>query len=311
MSVARDNFLGRIEAIRKILSDPISTDTTPVPVPSSTAVVTRNGCMVMLYCALESFIRDRSLECAKSLDQTVIPYTHLPEGLKYASIVSTFEGLLHQTRNFPDTEKIVEFETAAIAAASGKLGSPYQFTEYSFARDKSNVSVEEIGWIAKSFGVDKFWPSTRSICAIAGMAIAENVEQIYRQLATERHKAAHVASHNVSHADVTSAVPKATAIALAFDVLISTATQSLCASSVVKGAVPPKISDTNVKFITVRLQRTDRWAAYRPDQARAAFVEADQLTAIARASQLAKAKGQSVLCLDSSGRASVWRTLIG
>uniref|UniRef100_UPI0039B3DEC2 hypothetical protein n=1 Tax=Vibrio vulnificus TaxID=672 RepID=UPI0039B3DEC2 len=64
MSAARDNLISRVEAIRKTLNDPISVDTTPVPVSSSAAVVVRNGCAVMLYCALETFIRDRSLECA-------------------------------------------------------------------------------------------------------------------------------------------------------------------------------------------------------------------------------------------------------
>lgn len=311
MSIARDQFLGRIDAIRTILANPISTDTSPVPVPGSAAVVSRNGCIVMLFSALETFIRDRSLECAKSIDQTSVPYTYLPLGLKYASVVSTFEGLISQTRSLSVADKILEFEKATVAVASGYLGSPYEFTSYSFARDKSNVSADDIGTIARNFGVNGFWASARNVCTSAGMAMPGSIEEVFRQLARERHRAAHVTSHSIPHSQLTSSLPQATVIALAFDALISTAAHRLNASAIARGRPPNKVSDADIEFITVRPHRSGRWGAFRANHLRALLVEADQKVAMARASGIAKAKGLSVVCHDAAGRASTWTTLLG
>lgn len=310
MSVAREQFLGRVEAIRSILASPISTDIAPVPVPSSAAVVARNGCMVMLFCALEGFVRDRSLECAKSINQTSVPYAHLPEGLKYASLVSTFEGLLNITRGWPEVDKILEFEQAVVAVASGSLGSPYQFTTYSFARERSNVSVEDIGSIARSFGVSNLWSAMRGVVGKAGMALAGNIDESFRQLAKERHKAAHVPHHNVPHSQLSAALPVATTIALGFDALISTATHRLSNSNIAGGAAPARVTDADVEFITLK-PRGAGWAAFRPTRQRAAFVEQDRTAALARAAVMGRTNGLSVVCHDASGRASAWTTVQG
>jgi hypothetical protein len=310
MSAARGQFLGRIEAIRTILTNPISTDVTPVPIPASAAVVTRNGCMVMLFCALEAFLRDRSLECARNIDQAVVPYAHLPDGLKHASLIATFDGLFTQTRGWPMADRIREFESACVLSASGALGSPYQFTSYSFARDKSNISAEDVGQIAKSFGVANFWASTRNVNASAGAAIPGNVDDLFRQLARERNKAAHVASHNVPHSSLTSAIPQAVSIALGFDALISTATYRLSTSAIAHGTPPTPTLDTDIQFITIR-PHVGRWAAFRPAAGRALFVEGQQDVALARATAYGRPRGLSVVCHDAGGRASNWTTILG
>lgn len=267
--------------------------------------------MVMLFCALESFVRDRSLECANAIDQTIVPYSHLPIGLKLASLVSTFEGLLNHAKSFAEPERVLEFENASAAAASGSLGSAYKFTQYSFARDKANVSVEDIGSIAKSFGVEKFWSASRDIAARAGMSIPGNLDEVFRRLAKERNRAAHVASYNVQHSQLSSALPEATIIGLAFDTLVSTAATRLNSSRIATGIPPLPVTASEVKFITVKPHTAGKWAAFRPGRTRATFVVADRGSAMARATTEARPDGLSVVCTDSSGRVSGWVTVLG
>lgn len=311
MSAAREHLLGRVEAIGTILSNPLSTDASPVPQANSPAVVVRNGAMVMLFCALEGFVRDRSLECARAIDQTAVPYTHLPAALKAASLVSTFEGLVNLSRQMPFSDRLSAFERASIAVASGALGSQYNFTEYSFARDKSNVTADDIAKIAKSFGVDNFWNAARIICGKIGAAIVGNVDEIFKQLALDRHKAAHVPSHSVPHSRLTSALPEALALALTFDALISAATARLSRSRIATGIPPAALTAGDVDFMTIRPHQPGRWAAFSPGGSRALFIETSEVAALSRAMVVATSRRLSIVCKDNTGRASDWKTILG
>lgn len=311
MSAAREHLLGRLEAIGTILSSPVSTDASPVPQANSPAVVVRNGAMVMLFCALEGFVRDRSLECARAINQTTVPYTHLPAALKAASLVSTFEGLVNLSRQMPFADRLTAFERASIAAASGALGSQYNFTEYSFARDKSNVTAEDISKIAKGFGVDNFWNAARIICVKIGAAIVGNVDEIFKQLALDRHRAAHVPSYSVPHSRLTSALPEALALALTFDALISAATVRLSESRIATGIPPTALTAGDVDFMTVQPHQPGRWAAFGPRGSRALFIETSEVAALSRATVVATSRRLSIVCKDNTGRASDWKTVLG
>ena len=311
MSVAREQMIGRFNAIHAILANSLSIDITPVPTPNSAAVTIRNGCMVMLFCALEGFLRDRSLECARTINQTTVPYAHLPIGLKAASLIATFEGLLNLSRGWAVTDKLVEFEQAAVAVASGSLGSPYQFTGYSFARDKSNVTADDVTKITKSFGVENFWAAARIVSQKAGMALPGNMDDIFKQLAKERHKAAHSPSHNVPHSVLAAALPQALTLALSFDSLISAATERLSNSGIGHGAPLVPVTGADVDFMVVRPHGAGKWGAFLPNRSRALFVELDFNVALARGSTSARSRGLSLVCLDSTGRASTWKTVLG
>lgn len=311
MSDAREHFIGRIDAIRTILSTPITIDSTPVPVPNSAAVTIRNGCMVMLFCALEAFIRGRSLECARRLDQIVVPYPHLPAGLKYASLVGTFEGLLQQTKYWSETDKMAEFERAAVLIAAGPLGSPYQFNEYSFARDKSNVSADDMRDITKSFHVDNFWAACSGIWNKVGAVVPGNPPDIYKQLSKERNKAAHVAAHNVTHTAISNFLPQTVALALAFDALISMGAHRLSSSAIAHGTIPAKVSDANVEFITVKPHTGSKWAAFRTSAARAILVQPSPEAAFAAAIPKARLLNLCVVRHDNTGRPVAWATIFG
>jgi len=308
MSTARSNLLSRIQAIHTILSNPISIDTVPVPVSNSAAVAIRNGCTVMLFCALESFVRDRSLECANSINQSKIPYSHLSDDLKHVSIVSTFDGLSLATRGWSKIDKIQEFEKAAVAVSSGYLGAAYQFTSYSFARDKSNVTADDVGLIARAFGVENFWQCAAKVSAKAGLSIPTKHEDLFRLLARERHKAAHVSQHNVPHSWLQSALSHCISIAIAFDTLISTAIHNLNISG---PSVGLKVTDSHIDFLTLKPQRNGKWAALRPSAIRASFVENDKATALARAMNYTYSRNLSVVCHDFGGRLTEWVTILG
>lgn len=311
MSAAREYLLGRIEAIGSILASHLAIDASPVPQANSPAVVIRNGAMVMLFCALEGFIRDRSLECARAINQTSVPYSHLPASLKAASLISTFEGLMNLSRQMSFTDRLTAFEKASVAVASGALGAQYNFTEYSFARDKSNITADDISKIAKGFGVENFWNAARAICAKIGAPIVGNLDEIFKQLALDRHKAAHASSYSVSHNRLTSALPEALVLALAFDVLVSAATARLSSSRIATGLPPSALTANDVDFITVRPHQTNKWAAFSPARARALFTESSQGEALSRAVTVAASRQLSILCKDNTGRASSWKTLLG
>lgn len=311
MSNARAQLIGRVQAIRDILASPISVDVSPVPSQNSGAVVVRNGCMVMLFCALEAFIRDRSLECARTIDQAHVPYSYLPEGLKVASVIATFEGLTTLSRGWGVGDKIIEFEKAVVAAASGSLGNPYQFTDYSFARDKSNITSDDVAKISKAFGVDNFWNSARAVSTKAGISIPGNMDEVFKGLARERHKAAHVSSHNVPHSQLAAALPQTMALAISFDSLVSFATNRLSTSNIAGGVPPTPVNGTDVDFVEVRMHTRGRWAAFAPNRIRALFTDTNSESALTRASAIARPKLFSVIKKDSAGRLSAWRSVIG
>jgi hypothetical protein len=267
--------------------------------------------MVMLFCALEGFIRDRSLECADAIDRSRVPYSHLPEGLKYSSLIATFEGLFSSSRGWAITDRLNAFEGAVVAAASGKLGAPYKFTEYSFAKDKSNVNSEDISTVAKRFGVASFWGEAKAMSQSVGMTITGNLDEAYRQLAQERHRAAHVAAHSVPHSDLNFSLSKALLVALTFDILLSAAVSALNKHNFTTSTAAPATKSSDVNFLFVR-PHNGRWAAFAAlSSGRAKFVELNREDALRRASIMAQTTGRSVIALSGAGGVDFWRSAIG
>ncbi|PUA19534.1 hypothetical protein C7W93_06670 [Glaciimonas sp. PCH181] len=74
------------------------------------------------------------------------------------------------------------------------------------------------------------------------MVLPGNMDDIFRQLAKERHKAAHVPSHNVPHSQFVSALPQALTLALVFDALVSAATKRLSGSAIASGVIPAAVA---------------------------------------------------------------------
>ncbi|MGQ5281689.1 HEPN domain-containing protein [Xanthomonas arboricola] len=263
----------------------------------------------MLFCALETFIRERSLECAGLLNQALVPYSKLPEGLKKASLISTFEGLLNNSRQFSPSDQVLLFEQAAVAAASGKLGSAYKFSDYSFGREKSNIVADDIAKIAKAFGVPSFWNVAKSISESVGLAQPAGVDEAFKQLAKERHKSAHVSSHSIAHSTLSAFIPQTLVIALSFDLSISLAVRKLNGSNIVSDGVHPLVSLGDFKYVILR-PVAGRWKGFIPGRTTAIFVENDYETAMPRAVQQAAQRVASTIIQDQTERAVNWISII-
>jgi len=312
MSTARTAFVQRVEAIRAILDNPIAIDNQLPARPNSPAVTIRNGCMVMLFCALESFVRDRAIEILARLDQATVPYTLLPEALKQACIVGTFEGLLSSTKYLNRADKIREFERVLPMAAAGLAGSNYRFSEYAFGKDKSNIGVEDIKNFVAALGVFDPWNRIKRTASRLGGLLTNNADVEFKTLATNRHKAAHVAAHIVDHTTISNSLPVAMALAVGYDVSISVAVLRMNTGGLSIGNPAPIVNDSDIKlrFIEPHAKRPNCWIAKAENARRASLTGTDADTLFSASINFARNADESLVLKDRAGRPSKWLSVL-
>jgi hypothetical protein len=267
--------------------------------------------MVMLFSALEDFMRNRAIECTQRINQASVPYSHLPEKLKAASLISTFEGLLNSSRGWPAADRLSEFEEAAKLAAAGPLGSQYQFSPFAFGREKSNLNPDDISIMAGRFGVKGFWQEATKIKAMTGAGTPQDLQAGFKQMARTRHKAAHVPSHIVGHVELSTSLSVSIDVAAGFDILVSTATDRLGQANLASGGTMQEVTSADVKITFLR-PHVRGWAGFSSSSAkRATFVEPAYASAHSRALAYAKQRNMSLVKQDGASRVTGWETCLG
>ena len=312
MSTARIAFVQRVDSIQTVLDNPLAIDSHLPPQVNGPAAITRNGCMVMLFCVLESFLRDRAIEVLAFLDRASVPYGKLPEQLRTACVINTFQGLLNTTRNSTSGDRIQEFERIIPLVSAGLSGSNYRFSEYAFGRDKSNLGQEDIKQFMMAFGISDPWGLIKRTAGRLGALLSNGADTEFKNLASNRHKAAHVAGFVIDHPTISSALPIAKGIAIGFDINVSAAVKLLNSAGLAMNRPIPTINNAQIKLRCIERHpsRSNHWMVKGDAARRASAIGTDPDLLFANSVVAARSAMEALVLKDRSGRPSNWTTVL-
>lgn len=200
----------------------------------------RNGLAVVAYSSFEDFFATRTGEVLDSFDATRVAFDQLPDKLKEAATIGAVRALGFRMNFEPDatTKRSYVQRHAAIITTTGTSG--YKFSPLSFMPSSSNLSDEDIERCLKALMVDGPWVELEKVTSRIGYGVA-GLRQRLKQLASQRHEAAHAANTDISVADLRQLPHDLLAISASFDATFSRAVDIILNRGQGAGA-PQKIS---------------------------------------------------------------------
>ena len=307
-------MLDTLSALADCLESPVLIDLAPSEVSHNRrAAMLRQGQAVLLFSAMETFLRDRTAEVLQSFDAAVVSFSGLSEKLQTAVTLGAMHGL--QNRVKAQDKQLqsswLMTEAAAIASASTSLST---LSRYSFAHDRSNIAEDDVSNILSAFGVDKPWESITAVTGRSGASLPDAKAE-FIAIKKRRHSSAHVVTGAVPHADLEQSLLAVRSICAAFDLLISKARilanrgnfPGVGGNSKLIGATLSLVfvQPRSGKFIVVREQQ----APPQPPLRRTTVRVLDDLAAAQRFGRTYASKSGSFLLLrDASGIPRDWET---
>ncbi|MFI1723750.1 hypothetical protein [Streptomyces sp. NPDC020489] len=186
----------------------------------------RNGLAVVAYSSFEDFFATRTGEVLESFDATLVAFDQLPEKLKEAATVGALRALGFRMNFEPDAaskRSYIQLHAASIATTSS---SGYKFSSLSFMPSSSNLSDEDLERCLKALLVEGPWLELEKITSRIGYGVV-GLRQRFKQLASQRHEAAHAAHADISVADLRQLPHDLLAISAAFDAIFSRAVDEI------------------------------------------------------------------------------------
>lgn len=222
MLSAKDNFINRMDSFDKALasSDLISRALTDNE-HNEKARMLRNGMAIIGYTILEDFIKNRVGEILKKVGSSNVPFSSLPQKLQETATTGALKGIQVRAQNLRnDLENHLEFIQNETLCVSSTKNSVYEISAYSLGWDKSNISEKDVSDYLNIFNVDGGWDAIREISSSINISLV-SPNQIFRNAAQRRHKAAHDATADSLFNDLKNYVSQSKVIALGIDALLS------------------------------------------------------------------------------------------
>lgn len=229
MSTARETFRARLAGFEKALGNTALAHVGAVSPPDDPARLLRNGMAVVGFNALEDFLKQRMGEVLKRISGGPIPFADLPESLRRGATVGAADALRYQARmrvsrgDFPGARDLVQQTGRSMASIDNQR---YSLSEISFGYAEANLDGEAVKHMLSSLGVAGGWPTLIGLAQKAGLNL-QGLANDYRNALRRRHAAAHDPSTDVPLSDLQAFTRQATAVALAFDALVSRAAYRL------------------------------------------------------------------------------------
>ncbi|WSD65355.1 HEPN domain-containing protein [Actinacidiphila glaucinigra] len=211
----------------------------------------RNGLAVVAYSSFEDFFATRTGEVLGSFDATRVAFDQLPEKLKEAATIGAVRALGFRMNFETDaaTKRAYVQSNASVISTTGTSG--YQFSPLSFMPSSSNLSDEDIEKCLKALLVEGPWMELEKITSRIGYGIV-GLRQRLKQLASQRHEAAHAAHADISVADLRQFPHDLLAISAAFDAAFSRAVDVILRrghSSNTQTKIPAIADSVELRFI--------------------------------------------------------------
>ncbi|MER6569753.1 HEPN domain-containing protein [Streptomyces sp. NPDC001093] len=226
VSRARECFVARMHALIDASQEGALIPQGPISGDRDPSRLMRNGLAVVAYSSFEDFFASRTGEVLDAFDATRVSFDQLPEKLKEAATVGAVRALGFRMNFEPDasTKRAYVQRHTALITTTGTSG--YKFSPLSFMPSSSNLSDEDIERCLKALLVEGPWVELEKITSRIGYGVV-GLRQRLKQLAAQRHEAAHAAHADISVADLRQFPHDLLAIAAAFDAVFSRAVDEI------------------------------------------------------------------------------------
>ncbi|MGX1951150.1 hypothetical protein ACWIGY_12760 [Streptomyces anulatus] len=186
----------------------------------------RNGLAVVAYSSFEDFFASRTGEVLDSFDATRVGFDQLPEKLKEAATVGAIRALGFRMNFEADASTKRAYIQRHSALITTTATSGYKFSPLSFMPSSSNLSDEDVERCLKALLVEGPWVELEKVTSRIGYGVA-GLRQRLKQLAAQRHEAAHAAHADISVADLRQFPHDLLAFSAAFDAVFSRAVDEI------------------------------------------------------------------------------------
>lgn len=304
MSIARSDFLNRLNVLARTLAEPFVQDGALQDVEKNeVARLVRNGLAVAGFSHLEAFLRGRSSEVLASISSSGIAFSQLPVKVQHASTVGLIKTLQARVKIYSDDASRVAFVQQQGNYIASTASTPFVLSDLAFGYEGSNLSSGVVKDLLSAFRVKDGWGQISALAAKVGLG-ALSLATAFENAARRRHASAHVAMAPTPYGDLISFLGEARAIAFGFDLMLSTALIKIRQRDptyLPKG----EISEADVKLVLV--EKTRRGFRLRDSGSRRARKSGESVAvlepfAVARANAI----GGGFAVLDASGQLTDW-----
>lgn len=304
MSMARSDFLNRLDVLARTLAEPFVQDGALQDVKKNEiARLVRNGLAVAGFSHLEVFLRARSSEVLASISSSGIAFSQLPARVQVASTVGLIKALQNRVKIYSDDASRVAFVQQQGSYIASTASTPFVLSDLAFGYEGSNLSSGVVKDLLSAFRVKDGWTQIGALAAKVGLG-ALSLATSFENAARRRHASAHVAMAPTPYGDLVSFLAEARAIAFGFDLLLSTALMKIRQRDPVylpKG----ELSEADVRLILVeKTRRGFRLRDHGSKRPRKSGVSISVLEPFAVAQ--AAAVGGAFAILDASGQLTRW-----
>lgn len=310
MSRARREFLGRLAAFgQTIVSEPLSVKPPIEQAHNDSARLLRNGIAVVAFAALEDFIRRRTVEALRSLSVPLLRFSDLPERLRRASTVDAIASLTFQARlrNARGEDPVAYIQSVAGDVASTVTAS-FVLPELALGFSGSNLSVDDVSRILKSFNVDHPWDQIGQIAKRVGLGAPPSYKDAYISAVRLRNAAAHDGAFDAPLADLLTLERNALAIGIGFDALLSRAARLFRTADRAFLSAGPGALASRISMRYVDRLATGHWREWREGATRAVKRDRDDVRLFSQAIQRATPRWDVVVKRSGSAIPLDWHT---
>lgn len=250
MKAERESLISRLDALRSACDEPLLVNTAD-SLHSERAKQLRNGISVMIFSALEEFVRLRVADALSKIVPAALPFGALSEELRKAATLGAIQGLLFQQKFVAEDQKI-SFLSQEIKALATVADQNYKISRFAFAHSNANVQLEEITSLLEALSVEKPWETVYHTARRLKLATPNPSKAEFRALSADRHAAAHQQSFDIPNLDLKARIDSALSIGLALDVVISAAVRNLNTCMAKYHALKElKSADVNIFFVSM------------------------------------------------------------
>ncbi|MBX3751031.1 MAG: hypothetical protein KF897_13150 [Opitutaceae bacterium] len=308
MSVARTTFCDRIGSMRKAITQFNLHDLPPTQANkdhNDSARIIRNGLAVQCFNIFEDFVRGRTNEILAELSASGVPFTNLPDDLRWAATVDSIKAIDFQLK-LRDVNDRIRYAQDQSESISSTKSPALRLAEVAFFHSSSNISKDQFRDALKAFSIDKPWIQISGLSSRLGVS-GVPAETIYAGLAERRHKAAHDPRAAVTETDLKQSINDAMALAVCFDLLLSRvlglAIKDLIAVAAGSSTLLPSHTLVQLRFIKLI---AGRFGEMGEGARRCVKKHADLNALLPVAQNRAKKRGSALVIFDASGSLATW-----
>ncbi|OCJ42746.1 hypothetical protein [Agrobacterium tumefaciens] len=218
MSVYRGEFYDALQAMLRVVTEPILTDVFPLTDKHNiSARMLRTGLSVSAFALLERYVKSVFDALVTDLAGTRVKYTDFSDTLKKFLVVDSVAGLSNSASFIKDAVLKLNHLETQVGKLANFASNPPIYTAFGFSPSGSNVGHEDIKQGFKAFGVTNAWGKLTGIASIIGSG-SLSLENDYIALARSRHVSAHTAA-NIPTSDLISNLNAAIVIGISVDIL--------------------------------------------------------------------------------------------